>query len=362
MIANEFVIPRTVKVDEGATERYARFIVEPFERGYGTTVGNSLRRVLLASLRGSAVTAIRIEGAQHEFSAIPGIKEDVTDIVLSFKRCEIRLNRDEPLIFTYKHEGPEEITAGEVFKDQDVDVFNPDLLIMTPTSDATVIEMEIKVAQGRGYVTAEEFELEHAPIGTIYLDADFSPVTRVNFLVEDARVGQTTDYDRLLLDVWTNGSVRPEKAVEEAANLLIDHLRILVQQEAEPETQAGEGISEDPELMKTLSRPVEELELSVRAANCLKAAGVRTLGELVTRTENEMLQFHNFGKKSLDEIKSILDTMGLSLGMGREDDEEAADAAASAVVEVEVEDEADAESDDEAVDEDGEAVEADSEN
>lgn len=360
MIANEFVIPRTVKVEEGATERYARFIVEPFERGYGTTVGNSLRRVLLASLRGSAVTAIRIEGAQHEFAAIPGIKEDVTDIVLSFKRCELRLNRDEPLIFTYKHEGPEAITAGEVFKDEDVDVFNPDLLIMTPTSDATVIEMEIKVAQGRGYMTAEEFELEHAPIGTIYLDADFSPVTRVNFLVEDARVGQTTDYDRLLLDVWTNGSVRPEKAVEEAANLLIDHLRILVNQEPEPDAQAGETMIEDPELMKTLSRPVEELELSVRAANCLKAAGVRTLGDLVTRTEGEMLQFHNFGKKSLDEIKSILDGLGLSLGMGREDEEETAGAVASSAME---EDDEDAdEADDGAVDEDGEAVEADSEN
>lgn len=322
MIANEFVIPRTVKVEEGATDRYARFIVEPFERGYGTTVGNSLRRVLLASLRGSAVTAIRIEGVQHEFSAIPGIKEDVTDIVLSFKRCEIRLNRDEPLIFTFKHQGPESISAGSVFQDQDVDVFNPELLIMTPTSDSTSIEMEIKVAQGRGYVTAEEFELEHAPIGTVYLDANFSPVTRVNFLVEDARVGQTTDYDRLLLDVWTNGSVRPEKAVEEAANLLIEHLRILVTQEGETEAQASEVITEDPELRRKLSRPVEELELSVRAANCLKAAGIRTLGELVVRTEGEMLQFHNFGKKSLDEIKSILESMGLSLGMGRDDDEE----------------------------------------
>ncbi len=315
MIARDFVIPKGVKVDDGATDRYARFVVEPFERGYGTTVGNSLRRVLLASLEGAAVTAIRFEGVQHEFSAIPGVKEDVTDIVLNLKKCQLRLNREEPIIFSFAHKGAGEVTAGHIFKEKDIDVFNPDLLIFTSTSDTTRVEMEIKVARGRGYMTAEDLQFEHAALGTIYLDANFSPVTKVNFLVEDARVGQQTDYDRLLLDVWTNGSLTPELAVHEAAELLIEHLRVFIQHGSEQETTTGmaEG---DPELARLMSRPVEELELSVRAANCLKAANIRTIGDLVARDESEMLQFHNFGKKSLDEIKAILASMGLSLGMG----------------------------------------------
>ena len=315
MIATDFVIPKYVKIDEGETDDYARFLVEPFERGYGTTIGNSLRRVLLASLEGSAVTAIRIEGVQHEFCAIPGVKEDVTDVVLNFKQCQICLNRDEPIIFSFKHKGAGVVTAGEIFKDQDIQVYNPDQLIYTSTSQSTAVEMEIKVARGRGYVTAENFELEHAPIGTIYLDAIFSPVTKVNFTVEDARVGQMTDYDRLVLDIWTNGSIAPQKAVEEASNLLIDHLKIFVKQQKEDEAIAADGGSDDPELVRTLNRSVDELELSVRAANCLKAANIRTIGDLVVRTEAEMLKFHNFGKKSLDEIVSILDSLGLALGM-----------------------------------------------
>jgi DNA-directed RNA polymerase subunit alpha len=315
MIASDFVIPKTVKIEGDDAGNYARFAVEPFERGYGTTLGNSLRRVLLASLQGSAVTAIRIENVQHEFSAIPGVKEDVTDIVLNFKKCQLRLNREEPLIFSFKHKGQGGVTAGDVFTEKDIDVFNPEQLIYTSTSSSTTIEMEIKVARGRGYVTADQFELEHAPIGTIYLDANFSPVTRVNFAVEDARVGQTTDYDRLILDVWTNGSISPEQAVEEAADLLIDHLRILVQQKKVDEEEPARGGAEDPELLRTLNRPVDELELSVRAANCLKAANIRSIGDLVVRTESEMLKFHNFGKKSLDEIKTLLDSLGLSLGM-----------------------------------------------
>ncbi len=323
MISKEFVIPKTVKVEDGATDRYARFVVEPFERGYGTTVGNSLRRVLLASLQGSAVTAIRIEGVQHEFSAIPGVQEDVTDIVLNFKKCQIKLNREESVIFTFKTKADGAVTAGDIFREHDVEVFNPELLIFTCTAPGTEVEMEIKVARGRGYVTADQFELEHAPIGTIYLDASFSPVTKVNFLVEDARVGQQTDYDRLLLDVWTNGSISPEKAVESAANLLIDHLRILATQTREDEINYADGMPEDPELTRKMSRPVEELELSVRAANCLKSANIKTIGDLVTRSEPEMLQFHNFGKKSLDEIKVILETLGLSLGMNRDKSKDA---------------------------------------
>jgi len=316
MIGKDLVIPKWVALEDGATENYARFIVEPFERGYGTTIGNSLRRILLASLVGSAVTAVRIEGIQHEFSAIPGIKEDFTDMVLNFKKCQLRLNREEPLIFSFKHEGERVVTAGDVFKETDVDVFSPDLTIFTAVSENTSIEMEIKVAQGRGYVTAESFEMPQAPLGTVYLDANFSPITKVNFLVEDARVGQMTDYDRLLLDVWTNGSITPEKALQEAAELLIEHLKIFVQQESEDRKDAALSASEDAELVAKLMRPVEELELSVRAANCLKAANIRTIADLVVREESEMLQFHNFGKKSLDEIKTILESMDLFFGLG----------------------------------------------
>jgi len=314
MIAKDFVTPKWVKIEDGSDDRFAHFVIEPFERGYGTTIGNALRRVLLASLEGSAVTAIRIEDVQHEFSAIPGVREDVTDVVLNFKRCQLRLNRDEPIIFSFTHKGAGEITAAQVFKNADVDVFDPDLVIFNVTSKSTVIEMEIKVARGRGYVTAEHFELEHAPLGTIYLDANFSPVTKVNFQVEDARVGQVTDYDRLLLDVWTNGAITPEKAVQEAADLLIDHFRIFTSQQAEERKESGRG-GDNAELLGSLGRSVEELELSVRAAHCLKAANIRTIGDLVVRTEAEMLDFPNFGKKSLDEIKALLETLGLSLGM-----------------------------------------------
>lgn len=315
MIAKEFEIPKYVAIEDGATDRYARFVVEPFERGYGTTIGNSLRRVLLASLEGTAVTAIRVEGIQHEFSAIPGIVEDATDVVLNFKRCQLRLNKDEPLIFTFTHKGADAITAGDIFKNVDVDVFNPELVVMTPASKSATVEMEIKIARGRGYITADQFELEHAPLGTIYLDASFSPVTKVNFLVEDARVGQQTDYDRLILDVWTNGSINPEKAVQEAAELLVEHLRIFVRQDAAEAKEAIARAGEESELAQSLMRPVEELELSVRAAHCLKAANIHTIADLVVRSEQEMLQFPNFGKKSLDEIKAILQSMGLALGM-----------------------------------------------
>ncbi len=316
MISREFTIPQYVKVDENATDTFARITVEPFERGYGTTVGNSLRRVMLASLEGTAVTAIRIEGVAHEFAAIPGVKEDVTEVVLNLKKCHIRLNsEEESLIFTFKHTGDGEVTVADLFKDQNVDVFNPDHVIFTAASKSCSLEMEVKIARNRGYLTAEHFELEHAPLGTIYLDANFSPVTKVNFQVEDARVGQNIDYDRLLLEIHTNGSITPSKALEESANLVIRHLRIFVKQEQEAGASSADAGVEDPELMRLLSRPVEELELSVRAANCLKAAEITTIGDLVVREEADMLKFHNFGKKSLDEIKALLEAMGLGLGM-----------------------------------------------
>jgi len=315
MIDKEFQIPKCIKIEDGATDRFARFTVDPFERGYGTTIGNALRRVLLASLEGSAVTAIRIEGVQHEFSAIPGVKEDVTDVVLNLKRCELQLDQEEALIFSTKLKGTGAITAAAMFKDTNVEVLNPDLVVMTRSSKSAAVEMEIKVARGRGYITADHFELVHAPLGTIYLDAAFSPVTKVNFLVEDARVGQQTDYDRLLLDVWTNGSISPEDAVQEASQLLIDHLRIFVRQDQEEGGEAASTGVEEAALLAALGRPVEELELSVRAAHCLKAGSIRTIADLVVRSEQDMLAFPNFGKKSLDEIKALLAAMNLALGM-----------------------------------------------
>ncbi len=315
MIATTLEIPRFIKTDEGATPRFAKISVEPFERGYGTTIGNSLRRVMLSSLQGSAVTAIRVEGINHEFSAVPGVVEDLTDVVLNLKKCEIALNQEEPLIFTFKHKGEGAVTAKKLFEGQNVDVFNEKHVIFNSTSSSTKIEMEVKVARGRGYVTAENFEFEHAPLGTIYLDANFSPVNKVNFLVEDARVGQSIDYDRLILEIWTNGSITPEKALEEASDLLIKHFRIFVKQEKIEDASPEDGGAEDPELVRMLGRPIDDLELSVRAANCLKSANIRTIGELVTRSENEMLQFHNFGKKSLDEIVQLLESMNLTLGM-----------------------------------------------
>lgn len=316
MITDEFVIPKWVKIEEGSDQKYARFAVEPFERGYGTTVGNSMRRALLASLTGAAVTALRMEGIQHEFSAIPGIQEDMTDVVLNMKRSDLSLTEGESFIFSFSHKGLGEVTAGDVFSGHDnLICHNPEHVLFTSTNKSTVLEMEIKVARGRGYVTSDKFELEHAPLGTIYLDASFSPIVKVNFEVEDARIGQRTDYDRLLMDVWTNGSITPEEAVREAADLLIEHLRIFSQQKSQEDEEAQAASMEDPGLMKTMGRPVDELELSVRAANCLKAAEIATIGELVSRTEGEMLAYHNFGKKSLDEIKAILETLGLSLGM-----------------------------------------------
>lgn len=316
MITQDFVIPKWIKIEEGSNARYAKFSVEPFERGYGTTVGNSMRRVLLASLTGAAVTAIRVEEIQHEFSAIPGVEEDMTNVVLNFKKCELSLKEVESSIFSFSFSGKGVGTAGDVFAGQDTIVcHNPDHVLFTSTNKSTSLTMEIKVAKGRGYVTSDKFELEHAPLGTIYLDASFSPVLKVNFEVEDARVGQMTEYDRLLLEVWTNGSITPEIAVREASDLLMDHLKIFSQQKTQEQEEARVAAADDPGMTKTLSRPVEELELSVRAANCLKAAEIKTIGELVAHSETEMLAFHNFGKKSLDEIKSILETMGLSLGM-----------------------------------------------
>ena len=315
MIEKDFSIPKLYKIEDGADDRYARIVAEPFERGYGTTTGNALRRVLLSALPGSAVTAIRFEDVLHEFSAIPGVYEDATDVVLNLKQCRIRLNEGESLIFTFAHEGEGEVTAADLFKEQPIDVFNPEQVIFTATQSNAHVQMEIKVAKGRGFVTADKFEFEHAPLGTIYLDANFSPVTKVNFMIEDARVGQMTDYDRLILEVWTDGSTTPEEALRSSAALLIKHFTIFTMHSSEKVLENEDNLAENMELMRTLSKSIDELELSARSANCLKAAKITTIGQMVALTETELMDLPNFGKKSLEEIKALLEAQKLNLGM-----------------------------------------------
>ncbi len=315
MSEKDFSIPNMFKIEEGADDRHARIVAGPFERGYGTTTGNALRRVLLSALPGSAVTAIRFEDVLHEFSAIPGVYEDATDVVLNLKQCRIRLNEGESLIFTFTHKGEGAVTAGDLFAGQPIDVFNPEMVVFTATQSKAHVQMEIKVAKGRGFVTADKFEFEHAPLGTIYLDANFSPITKVNFMIEDARVGQMTDYDRLILDVWTDGSITPDEALRNSAALLIKHFNIFTLKSSEKVHEAEDGLAENQELMRVLSRSIDELELGARAANCLKAARITTIGQMVSMTESELMNLPNFGKKSLDEIKAILEAQKLQLGM-----------------------------------------------
>ncbi|OQC07890.1 MAG: DNA-directed RNA polymerase subunit alpha [Candidatus Hydrogenedentes bacterium ADurb.Bin101] len=356
MSEKDFSIPKMYKIEEGATDRYARVVAEPFERGYGTTTGNALRRVLLSALPGSAVTAIRFEDVLHEFSAIPGVYEDATDVVLNLKQCRIRLNEGESLIFTFTHKGEGAVTAGDLFAGQPIDVFNPDLVVFTATQSKTTVQMEIKVAKGRGFVTADKFEFEHAPLGTIYLDASFSPVTKVNFMIEDARVGQMTDYDRLILEVWTDGSITPEEALRNSAALLIKHFNIFTLSSSDRVFEAEDGFAENQELMRVLSRSIDELELGARAANCLKAARIATIGQMVALSETELMDLPNFGKKSLDEIKAILEAQKLHLDMKmpgmdkgpvREEHDEDSDDDSNHAGDIEEEDELDEENTDE---------------
>ncbi len=320
MRAKDFLIPEVVQFDPSSNDRYAKIIVEPFERGYGITVGNALRRVLLASLEGSAVTAIKIEGIYHEFSPIPGFKEDVTDLVLNLKRCQISLTQGESLIFSFSHEGENIITAKDLFKNQPIEVYNPDHVIAVPVRSDAKLQMEVKVQKGRGYyVPAEELEVGHAELGTIYLDASFSPVTKVNFLVEDARVGQKTDYDRLILEIWTNGSITPEKALEESSALLIDHFRIFVKQERVEAKKEEEEESEseyDRRILNILlQKSVEQMEFPQRALNCFKRANIKTLEDLVKHTDETLSRLPNLGQNTLKQIKEVLAKHGLKLGM-----------------------------------------------
>ena len=311
----DFQLPTKLELEkETASSTYGKFFAEPFERGFGTTMGNAIRRVLLSSLPGAAVTSVKIEGVYHEFSTIPGVTEDVTILILNIKGLRIRLYSEKAKAIRLKKKGPGELKGGDFSVDSEVTILNPDLHIATLDKDA-VFDMELIVKPGRGYVPAERNKEEGLPIGVIPVDSVFSPIKRVNFSVESARVGRMTDYDKLLLEVWTDGNITPQEAVTSAASILRDHLDICLPSEDKVETVQEDSSDEaQMQVNQHLFRSVNELELSVRAANCLKNANIKSIGDLVQRSENEMLKTKNFGKKSLNEIKEVLAEMGLELG------------------------------------------------
>lgn len=315
----DFQLPLRLDLEnETASSVYGKFTAEPFERGFGTTIGNSLRRVLLSSLHGAAVTSVKIEGAFHEFSTIPGVTEDVTIIILNIKNLRLKLHTDKSKAIRLKKKGPGEARASDIRHDADLTILNPDLHIATLDKHGA-IDIELIVKQGRGYVPAERNKEEGLPIGVIPVDSIFSPVKRVNFHVENARVGRVTDYDKLNLEVWTDGSITPQEAVSSSASILRDHLTICIPSEDTMAVEHDAVYKEaQAELSKNLARSVNELELSVRAANCLKNANIKTIADLVQKTEIEMLKTKNFGKKSLNEIKEVLAEADLHLGMNKD--------------------------------------------
>ncbi len=312
----DLIRPKRLEVEkETLTPTYGRFTAEPFERGFGITIGNSIRRILLSSLQGGAITSMKIDGVLHEFSTIPGTKEDVTEIILNLKEVRLKLHTEGPKIIRVKAEGPKVLKAGDIITGDAVEILNPDHYLATLSRDAK-LSMEMVVKMGRGYVSAERNKEEGQPIGTIPMDSIFSPIKKVNYTVTNARVGQITDYDKLILEVWTDGSLNPEEAVAHAAKILKDQLSIFITfEEEEEEVSYPEDEEEKEAFNENLLRSVDELELSVRSANCLKHANIKLIGDLVQRTEAEILATKNFGRKSLNEIKEILTEMGLSLGM-----------------------------------------------
>jgi DNA-directed RNA polymerase subunit alpha len=306
---------RLASETETLTNRYGKFYAQPFERGFGTTIGNSLRRSLLSSVEGAAITAVKIEGVLHEFSSIPGVVEDATDIILNLKRIPFKLHGVGPKTLRIERRAAGEVLSSEIEGDAEVEVLDPNIHIAT-ISEGGSLAIEMRLKRGRGYVSAERNFDEDLAVGYIPIDSVHSPVKKVNYTVESARLGQDTDYDKLTIEVWTNGSVRPDNAVGLAAKLIKDHMQIFINFEEEPELAEAdqEGGAGGP-LNENLDRSVDELELSVRSYNCLKNADIRTIRELVQKTEPEMLKTKNFGRKSLNEIKEILTSMGLRLGM-----------------------------------------------
>lgn len=320
MKLNELTKPKRLVADlETLTYNYGRFIAEPLERGFGITLGNSLRRLLLSSLSGTAIISVKIDGVQHEFSTIPGVVEDVTEIILNLKQVRLKANINEPVILYLDIQGDCEVTAADIQPNNLVEIINPDQHIATLDRGAK-LNMELVVSNGRGYVPADDNkDLEKQIIGVVPIDASFSPVRKANFYVDGTRVGSMTNFERLTLEIWTDGSITAKEAVGEAAQILTEHLQMFVDFD-ETYVEEEEEIDEEAERRKAyLSKPVAELELSVRSANCLEAANIVTIRDLVTKTESDMLKYRNFGRKSLNEIKDILADMGLSFGMVLDD-------------------------------------------
>lgn len=320
LLTRGFERPNRIEIDsEKSTPTYGRFIARPLEPGYGHTLGNALRRTLLSSITGSAVTSVKVEGAPHEFSTVEGVVEDVAAIILNLKTLRVKVSGTGNRRLSLKHQGAGIVTAGEIECPSDVTVLNPDLKIAEVDGPGGSFSCEIVVSQGRGYIPAETHHPERPEIGIIPVDALFSPVTKVSYDIQMARVGQKTDYESLVMDIWTDGQVTPEEALGHSARILLDSFRIFTTFEEEMEavapTEMTEAPTEEDRLKRILSLPVEELELSVRSSNCLKGASIRSIGELVVRSEQEMLKFRNFGRKSLDEIRERLGKYGLTLGM-----------------------------------------------
>jgi DNA-directed RNA polymerase subunit alpha len=318
-----FQLPDKIRFDEETlTDTYGKLIAEPLERGFGTTIGNTLRRVLLSSIEGAAVTAMKIQGALHEFAKIDGIKEDVIDIILNVKKLSFKLYTEGEKVAAIKVKGPKVVTGGDMEGDASFELLNPEQVIATLEKDA-IFEAEMHINKGKGYVPSELNKEEGLPVGLIAVDSVFSPIKKVNFTVEKTRVGRATDYDRLVMEIWTDGSINPEKALSEAASIIIEHLDLFLLDEEKQEEEFSsleegneeESLSENPIFNTNLLKSVDELELSVRANNCLKNANIKTIADLVQKTEHEMLKTKNFGRKSLNEIKDILHLMGLRLGM-----------------------------------------------
>ena len=297
--------------------RYGKFVVSPLERGYGTTLGNSLRRILLSSLPGAAATSIKIEGVQHEFSTVPGVTEDVTELILNIKKLALKIHGDLPKTVYIEAKGAQEITAGDIKRDEDVEIFNPDLHIATLNDDANLY-IEITLSKGRGYVSADKNKSDDLPIGVIAVDSIYTPVERVNMSVENTRVGQQTDYDKLTLEIYTNGTLDPDEAVSLAAKVLSEHLNLFIDLSENAKTAEVMVEKENNEKEKVLEMNIDELELSVRSYNCLKRAGINTVEELCSRTSEDMMKVRNLGRKSIEEVLAKLKELGLQLNSSDE--------------------------------------------
>jgi DNA-directed RNA polymerase subunit alpha len=316
---HEIIKPKKIEPTGEVTSKYGKYVAEPYEKGFGITVGNALRRVLLSSIEGTAVVGVKIEGVTNEFSTLPGVYEDIVDIILNLKMLDLKLNVHEQrrLYIRKKGEGP--VTAGDISGDGQLEILNPEQVICTITDPSKEIYMELLVQRGLGYVPAEEYEKDNDEVDMIPVDAIFSPIKRVNYFVENARVGQSTDYDKLILELETDGSITPEDAIAFAAKIVKDHMNLFINfEEPEVEVSDVDESSKNDQLYDLLDKSIEELELSVRAYNCLKNANIKTLAELCRKTDGEMLKTKNFGRKSLEEIKKVLHELGLGLGIDLE--------------------------------------------